>query len=64
MHDYAFAAYLPALRFSTLGLFLLLVGSCLFSANVFVMTLKWKLALLKTVFTAVTAPLTAAEVKS
>jgi cytochrome c oxidase cbb3-type subunit 1 len=63
-HDYAFAAYLPALRFSTLGLLLLLVGSCLFAANVFVMTLKWKLALLKTILTAVMAPLTAAEVKS
>ena len=63
-HDYAFAAYLPALRFSTLGLFLLLVGSCLFAANVFVMTLKWKLALLKTILAAVMAPLTAAEVKS
>jgi len=38
MHDYAFAAYLPALRFSTLGLFALLVGSCLFAANVFAMS--------------------------
>ena len=63
-HDYTFAAYLPALRFSTLGLLLLLVGGCLFAANVFVMTLKWKLALLKMIWTAVMAPLTAAEVKS
>ncbi len=64
LHDYSFAAALPALRISTLGLLFLLLGSLLFAANVFVMTIKWKLALVKTVLAAVTAPLKTAEVKS
>ncbi len=64
LHDYSFAAALPALRFSTLGLLFLLLGSLLFAANIFVMTFKWKLALLKLVIGTVKAPLEAAEVKS
>ncbi len=64
LHDYNFAAALPALRVSTLGLFFLLLGSLLFAANIFVMTIKWKIALAKTVFAAVTAPLETSEVKS
>jgi cytochrome c oxidase cbb3-type subunit 1 len=57
------AASLPFLRASTAGLILLLLGSLLFAANIFVMTFKWKLALLKSLFTAVTAPLETSEVK-
>ncbi|HEY4416598.1 MAG TPA: cbb3-type cytochrome c oxidase subunit I [Verrucomicrobiae bacterium] len=64
LNNYSFATALPALRISTLGLFLLLIGSLLFAANVFVMTIKWKLGLAKVVFTTVTAPLKTAEVKS
>lgn len=55
---------LPFLRVSTTGLFLLLLGSLLFAANIFVMTLKWKLALIKCVLTAVNSPLETEEVKS
>lgn len=52
------------LQISTTGLLLLLLGSLLFAANIFAMTLKWKMALLKTGFKAVTAPLKTSEVKS
>lgn len=62
-NNYQLAAALPFLRFSTLGWLFLLLGSLLFAANIFVMTLKWKLALLKTVIAAVKAPL-ATEVKA
>jgi cytochrome c oxidase cbb3-type subunit I len=52
------------LRISTTGLLILLLGSLLFAANIFVMTLKWKLSLVKSGFAAVTAPLETGEVKS
>jgi cytochrome c oxidase cbb3-type subunit 1 len=64
LHDYNFAVALPALRISTLGLFVLLLGALLFAANVFAMTVRWKLELIKTIFNAVIAPLVVAEVKS
>ena len=51
------------LRISTTGLLLLLLGSVVLVANVFVMTLKWKLGIIKTVIAAVTAPLETSEVK-
>jgi cytochrome c oxidase cbb3-type subunit 1 len=54
---YSPEAALPALRISTLGLFFLLLGSLLFAANIFAMTLKWKLALLKTVVAYIKSPL-------
>jgi cytochrome c oxidase cbb3-type subunit I len=57
-------ATLPFLRASTTGQLLLLLGSLLFAANIFVMTFKWKMALLKTAFAAVIAPLETSEVKS
>ncbi len=57
-------AALPALRITTLGLLLLLLGSVLLLANILAMTFKWKLGLLKTAVTAVTAPLETSEVKS
>jgi cytochrome c oxidase cbb3-type subunit 1 len=62
-HLYKIEAALPALRVSTLGLFLLLAGNLLFAVNVLAMFLNWKLALAKTIFAAVTAPLKASEVK-
>jgi cytochrome c oxidase cbb3-type subunit 1 len=46
------------LRAGTTGLLFLLLGSLLFAANIFSMTLKWKLALLKSLLAAVKAPLT------
>ena len=52
------------LRAGTTGLLLILLGSLLFAANIFVMTLKWKLALLKTVIAFIKSPLATAEVKS
>jgi cytochrome c oxidase cbb3-type subunit 1 len=52
------------LRAGTTGLLFLLLGSLLFAANIFVMTLKWKLALLKSAIAAVKAPLVTEEVKS
>jgi cbb3-type cytochrome oxidase subunit 1 len=52
------------LRVSTLGVVLLLLGSLMFAANIFLMTLKWKLALLKCVLTVVKSPLETEEVKS
>ena len=45
------------LRAGTTGLLLLLLGSLLFAANIFVMTFKWKMALLKSVIAAIKAPL-------
>lgn len=45
------------LRISTSGLLLLLLGSLLFAANIFAMTIRWKLGLLKAFSAAVNAPL-------
>jgi cytochrome c oxidase cbb3-type subunit 1 len=56
-------ATLPFLRASTLGLLLLLLGSLLFAANIFVMTFKWKLALIKSVIAYIKSPLEISEVK-
>jgi cytochrome c oxidase cbb3-type subunit 1 len=63
LKNYDLATTLPFLRASTTGLSFLLLGSLLFAANIFVMTLKWKLALIKSVIAAVTAPLEVSEVK-
>jgi cytochrome c oxidase cbb3-type subunit 1 len=64
LKNYSFESGLPFLRVSTTGLLFLLLGSLLFAANIFAITLKWKLALLKSVIAAVKAPLEAVEVKS
>jgi len=56
------AAKIP-LMISTTGLLLLLIGSGMMLVNIFVMTIKWKIALAKTVYAAVTAPLENSEVK-
>jgi hypothetical protein len=55
---------LPFLRASTTGLLLMLVANLLFAANLFAMTFKWKIALAKTAFAAVTAPLEKSEVEA
>jgi cytochrome c oxidase cbb3-type subunit 1 len=55
---------LPFLRASTTGLLLMLVANLLFAVNLFAMTIKWKIALVKTTFAAVTAPLEKSEVKA
>jgi cytochrome c oxidase cbb3-type subunit 1 len=50
-------AALMALRVGTTGLLLILLGALLFAANIFAMTFKWKLALLKSGYAAIKAPL-------
>jgi cytochrome c oxidase cbb3-type subunit 1 len=52
------------LRAGTTGLLLILIGSLLFAANIFAMTFKWKLALVKTVIAYIKSPLETKEVKS
>jgi len=42
---------------STIGLLLILLGNSLFALNIFAMTFKWKLALLKKLVALVKAPL-------
>jgi cytochrome c oxidase cbb3-type subunit 1 len=58
------AAALKFLRWSTLGQAAILLGALLFAVNLFAMTLKWKLALLKSLIAAVKSPLPDAEVKA
>jgi cytochrome c oxidase cbb3-type subunit 1 len=60
----ASAAALVFLRVSTTGQLLILLGSLCLLLNVLIMTLQWKLGLLKNVIAAVKAPLVAEEVKS
>jgi cytochrome c oxidase cbb3-type subunit 1 len=50
------------LRAGTTGLFVLLLGSLLFAANIFVMTIKWKLALFKSVIAYIKSPLETSSV--
>jgi cytochrome c oxidase cbb3-type subunit 1 len=52
------------LMISTTGLIFLLLGGLMLLLNIFVMTIKWKLAIAKTVIQTVTAPLETSEVKS
>ena len=52
------------LMMSTGGLVFLLLGSVLLLTNLFLLTMKWKIALVKTVAAAVVAPLENSEVKS
>jgi cytochrome c oxidase cbb3-type subunit 1 len=63
LKNFDFQVALPFLRVSTTGLLFLLLGSLLFAANIFAMTVKWKCALLKSCIAAVKAPLETAEVK-
>jgi cytochrome c oxidase cbb3-type subunit 1 len=64
LKNYSLESSLPFLRVSTLGFLSLLLGSLLFAANIFVMTFKWKLALIKSVIAYIKSPLETAEVKS
>jgi cytochrome c oxidase cbb3-type subunit 1 len=64
LKNYSLESSLPFLRVSTTGLLFLLLGSLLFAANIFVMTFKWKLALIKSVVAYIKSPLETAEVKS
>jgi cytochrome c oxidase cbb3-type subunit 1 len=57
-------AALKFLRVSTTGQLLILLGALCFALNLFVMTLQWKIALLKSLWTAITAPLETSEVQS
>ena len=52
------------LRAGTTGLLFILLGSLLFATNIFAMTFKWKMALLKTVIAYIKSPLETKEVKS
>jgi cytochrome c oxidase cbb3-type subunit 1 len=56
-------AALMMLRVSSLGLFLLILGSLLFVTNLLVLAFRWNLSLIKTVIAAIKAPLAEAEVK-
>lgn len=58
------ASTLLFFRISTTGQLFLLLGALLFAVNIFVMTIQWKIALFKTAFAAITAPLPASEVKA
>jgi len=70
LHDPAIAladanqSALVFLRISTTGQLFLLLGALLFAVNIFVMTVQWKIALLKAAFAAITAPLPVSEVKA
>jgi hypothetical protein len=55
---------LKLLRISTTGQLILLAGAMLFALNIFVMTIKWKLGLMKSALAAISAPLETGEVKS
>jgi cytochrome c oxidase cbb3-type subunit 1 len=57
------ATALAFFRISTTGQLLILIGSLCLLLNIFVMTIRWKLGLLKSVVGAVKAPLETAEVK-
>ena len=48
-------AMLPFLRTSTIGLLFILLGNSLFALNIFAMTFKWELALVKKAMALVTA---------
>ena len=56
-------AALKYLRISTTGQLLILLGALLFAANIFVLTIQWKLGLVKTVIAYIKSPLETSEVK-
>jgi cytochrome c oxidase cbb3-type subunit I len=62
--DQVIQGTLMYLRISTLGWVALLLGSLMLAANIFVMTIRWKLALGKSAIAAVTSPLETQGVKS
>jgi cytochrome c oxidase cbb3-type subunit 1 len=58
------SAALKFLRVSTTGQLLVLLGAILFAANIFIMTIQWKLGVAKTVIAYLKSPLETPEVKS
>lgn len=56
-------AALKYLRISTAGQLLIFLGALLFASNLFVMAIRWKLALLKSLMAAIKAPLPDAEAR-
>jgi cytochrome c oxidase cbb3-type subunit 1 len=58
------AVALKFIRISTTGQLLVLLGSLCLLLNIFVMTIQWKLGLVKAVIAAIKAPLETSEVKS
>jgi cytochrome c oxidase cbb3-type subunit 1 len=54
-------AALKFLRISTTGQLLVLLGALLFAANIFVMTIQWKLGVAKTVIAYIKSPLETSE---
>jgi len=57
-------AALKYLRIATTGQLLILLGALTFALNILVMTIKWKIALVKSLIAAVKSPLPNAEVKA
>lgn len=55
------AVALKFIRISTTGQLIVLLGALIFALNIFVMTLKWKLGLMKSLYAAVKAPLDNSE---
>jgi cytochrome c oxidase cbb3-type subunit I len=60
----ASAVALKFLRISTTGQLLILLGALCLLLNIFVMTIQWKIGLVKQLIAAVTAPLETSEAKS
>jgi cytochrome c oxidase cbb3-type subunit 1 len=58
------AAAMMPFRISTTGQLILLLGALLFALNLFVMTARWKITLLKKALAAIKAPLPVSEVKA
>jgi cytochrome c oxidase cbb3-type subunit 1 len=58
------AVALKFIRISTTGQLLVLLGSLCLLLNIFVMTIQWKIGLVKAVIAAIKAPLETSEVKS
>ena len=55
------SAALKFLRISTAGQLLVLLGAILFAANIFIMTIQWKLGIAKTVIAYIKSPLETVE---
>ncbi|HEY3761032.1 MAG TPA: cbb3-type cytochrome c oxidase subunit I [Verrucomicrobiae bacterium] len=64
MNNYDFKSGVVFMQISSAGLALLLLGSLLFAANIFVLTMKWKLGLAKSFLGVIKCPLESSEVKS
>jgi cytochrome c oxidase cbb3-type subunit 1 len=63
-NNYNFTSGIVFMQVSTMGFLLLLIGSLLFAANIIVLTIKWKFALMKAFLALLKRPLDMEEVKS